>query len=342
MIFPRRRSGFTLIELLVVIAIIAILIGLLLPAVQKVRESASRTQCQNNLKQLGLSCQNYMNDFGRLPPGMLKYDSPLQTPVYGSPRRPKQFSKAATPSQYEIREYFPWSNFILPYFEKVDVAQKVNYRAWPWWQIVNGVELNGIPLKIYQCPSDNRTFLQINYQGHKVGLMGYMGVSGTNQFKYDGVFAVNTQCSADDIKDGLSNTLLIGEKLPSYDTVYGWWFAGSGDSPPSFGMRDVVLGVRERKGSPTAVSSPNVAVTTYMRGEFIDPIDKHSYHYWSLHNGGCNWVMCDGSVRFIPYTIEKYTQSDANGDQLSTLRKLATYDGGRFGWLDETISGDGL
>ena len=118
-----RRSGFTLIELLVVIAIIAILIGLLLPAIQKVREAAARTQCQNNLKQLALACHNYENTYQMFP-------------VYG----------VSTPYQQG------WVALVLPYLEQVSIRNIYNYDSANWFDAVNDSPRMS-PVKTFLCPS---------------------------------------------------------------------------------------------------------------------------------------------------------------------------------------------
>jgi len=323
----QKRRGFTLIELLVVIAIIAILIGLLLPAVQKVREAAGRAQCRNNLHQMGIALHNYHTDVGRFPCGILKNDA--DTAPYGGPKRPVKYPyyKQGNSGPIAYQPYWPWMVFLLPYIERGEVYSLIKFDQWPWWQgqdwrgMENGAHTtyNGIPIKMYQCPWDTRSDLVINYQPDnvRVALTGYFGISGTDQFAFNGIMAANRMLSTGDIMDGASNTLIIGEKPPSQDSVYGWCLAGSGDAP-YFGATDVVLGVTEKK-TAAATNFPQVE---YFRDGTILQVagDPHRWHYWSIHTGGATFLFADGSVKFLPYNL-------ANNNSY-IMKALSTYNGG--------------
>ncbi|MGL6073862.1 MAG: DUF1559 domain-containing protein [Fimbriiglobus sp.] len=328
--FARRKQGFTLIELLVVIAIIAILIGLLLPAVQKVREAAARSQCTNNLKQQGLALQTFHDTNNRFPAahnlGMTWYTG------YQRERPAAGFAANGYPND---GPFFSWAYHMAPYVEAGNIVNNFNPKAWPWWQFMPGVPatpvntVNGKTVKVMICPSDPRSSgsLVCPDPGGNAALTDYLAVVGRNQFKespangQDGITYINSSVKITGITDGTSNTLLVGERPPSNTLYYGWMWAGSGDSP-YFGTTDVVLGVRERSGTPSA--SPDY----YRPGSLNDPTDSHRYHYWSLHSGGGMWLFADGHVQFITYAAGTATTPNPAGGNTTVLEALATRSGG--------------
>ncbi len=299
------RRGFTLIELLVVIAIIAILIALLLPAVQQAREAARRSSCKNNLKQMGLALHNHHDTFGYFPSA-----HQLGKRWYSSYRRQDPPNGYGNGTSYpQDGPFLSWMFRITQFLEQDNIHNQAKIcpsgRCWPWWQYgSDGRCLNGIPIKTFQCPSDPRGDLIIDYGGRtRAALTSYLGVTGLNQFQeaggQDGIFFVNSGVKFRDILDGSSNTLMVGERPPTDGLVYGWWFAGAGDSP-HFGAADVVLGVHERKGSPGATPDPG-----FRNGFMNDPGLLHQFHFWSLHPGGAHFLMADGSVHFLSYSVNK-------------------------------------
>ena len=201
---PHRRRGFTLIELLVVIAIIAILIALLLPAVQQAREAARRTQCKNNLKQIGLALHNY-------------HDSHLVFPTshfVGNVLRPG----------YDFT-HWAWASMILPYVDQAPLYNR--FQAGPLspkQAYAIDSKLFTTPLEVFICPSDpeaptnrNRPFRIIGQPGQPevfIAKSNYPGVAGDEENNAGrGVFHTDSTCARiRDITDGTSNTLLVGER----------------------------------------------------------------------------------------------------------------------------------
>lgn len=319
------RGGFTLLELLVVVAIIAVLVGLLLPAVQKVRESAARVGCANNLKQQGIALHAFHDTHDRFPAA---HNLPLgyagafhvQPPAAG-------YRDDGNPTE---GPFLSWTYHVAAYLEMDTVARHFDRSSWPWWQYLPGTPpsretcLNGMTARVMVCPSDPRGLeLYADYgPAERVALTDYLGVAGRNQFKeaggQDGILYVNAGVRAAGVTDGASNTLLVGERPPSWNRLYGWVWAGAGD-PPAFGTADVVLGVRERYSSPT--DPPDY----YRPGELEDPTDQHRMHFWSLHPGGGMWLLADGSVRFVTYSAGT-AYSGTTG--VTVLEALASRDGG--------------
>jgi prepilin-type N-terminal cleavage/methylation domain-containing protein/prepilin-type processing-associated H-X9-DG protein len=292
------RSGFTLIELLVVIAIIAILIALLVPAVQKVRSAANRISCANNMKQIGLGLHNYHGDFRKLPPGT-NFDP-----------------TGATFDKY--RYAWSWLAQILPYIEQGPLWNQANSWArgpnWQWFPDGDYWDnppqsppnpANGTPVATYSCPSDDRgdltqSFPQYNLSG-VIAFTTYLGVSSGSTADiytqdFSGTFFIHSSVRLTDITDGTSQTLFVGERPPSVDLSYGWWFAGGGYEGYS-ATGDDVLGAREY-GFAAALGCPS-SMVGFQPGKIGNPCDQ--VHFWSHHDGGSNWLFGDGSVRFLTY-----------------------------------------
>lgn len=326
------RLGFTLVELLVVIAIIGILVGLLLPAVQAAREAARRTQCVNNMKQQALALHNHHDTFKRFPSA-----HQIGKTWYSSYQRNDPPSGIdATTGLPRDGAFMSWTLKIAPFIESSAFYDQWNVKVWPWWQYLPNTStsnplnrLNAVINPTYVCPSDHRGGSRD--PNDFAALTSYLGCSGTSQWKeapargQDGMLFVNSAVKMGHITDGTSNTLMVGERPPSQSLVYGWIWAGSGDYP-YFGATDVVLGVNERPDLPT--NAPD-----YFRpGKVNDPGDLHRYHFWSLHAGGGNWSLADGSVRFIAYTAAgPWVDLTATPTAIPTpIQAMATRSGGEI------------
>jgi prepilin-type N-terminal cleavage/methylation domain-containing protein/prepilin-type processing-associated H-X9-DG protein len=295
MIHKTARSGFTLIELLVVIAIIAILIGLLIPAVQKVRDAAQRAQCQNNLHQLGIAFHNYENANGAFPPAYTLSVSPLNAEA--------------------------WGVFILPYLEQGNLYAKYDTNQ-PFTTSGNQAVIS-TPLTVMQCPAtptSPRLYSTTLPAGSVPGISvtvswqaaaGDYGVTTGVLGRYWDVFVrlptadrggalkINEPARMSQISDGLSQTILLGEIAGRPDL----WNAGkkvATNSPLATGggWGDVLNGENWLAGTlydGTGAAGPCIINCTNQSGRGL----------YSFHTGGVNVLLCDGSVRFI-------TSSDGN------------------------------
>ncbi len=275
------RQGSTLLERLVVLGIIAVLVGLLLPAVQRVREAAARAACASNLKQIGLALHNYHDTQTRFPPG---------------------FSLQADGSRYP---YLGWTGRILPYVEQDSLWQRI-LRAFaddPHPFIFYGdseqTVIMGIVVKNYVCPSDPRTFQAADKGGVLIAFTSYLGVSGTASERQDGLLFKDSSVSMSQITDGTSNTLLAGERPPSTDLSFGWWYRGWGQRID--GSAEMLLGVQERDWLGSRYACPP-GPYAYGPGRIANQCDM--FHFWSVHPGGANFVFADGSVRFLAYSAQ--------------------------------------
>ena len=292
MTYKSLKKGFTLIELLVVIAIIAVLIGLLLPAVQKVRDAAARLQCTNNLKQIGLAMMNYESTYNRFPAGYL--DNMTTNPV----------NTAATGNPAPVIGW-GWGALILPYLEQETLYKSININSIAM-NDPSAVAFRKTVIKGFLCPSDDtglNTFTISGTGGNfELAKCSYAGVNGQGELAdFDcavgsGMFLRGRGVSIAEVTDGLSNTLFVGERsskskpatLPGVCTWVGALPGGylDDETPALF-----VLG---HTGEPNAPHTPNSPT-------------PHVEDFTSKHSGGVNFLFGDGSVRFITDSIDGQT-----------------------------------
>lgn len=272
----RPRKAFTLIELLVVIAIIAILIGLLLPAVQKVREAAARTKCSNNLRQMALACHNFADVNAHLPPGV--------TTIAGR----------GVPD-----DSWAWGTLILPYIEQQNLYKSLGVVLNPLNRAPKASPLTQLPMSIYRCPSDPQIGSNTNVWYDNYATSNYVcnravfgpgdGIVGGNGTPFDMTLI--------HITDGTSNTIMIGER-DSYHTFAAVWVAkawGKDDSTASFeGRPGRGMNVPYRKAGPFP---PPASTAVFSYSERLE--------WASMHTGNVvGFAFADASVHFLSTAVD--------------------------------------
>lgn len=314
----RTRAAFTLIELLVVIAIIAILIALLLPAVQQAREAARRTQCKNNMKQLGLALHNYHDNFLTFPPGA------VSSVTAGAPY-----------------QGWGWNAMILPYMDQAPLYNQINFSGTMQQATVANGPASTI-IGALRCPSDvgleRLQFFDVvptvggtaavvqNQVGRSnyPGVVGWWnnggtptGLNGATQpttAQYRGIFGLNSRAGIRDMTDGTTNAIVVGERYTPNAQGQGTalqpvghvaWI-GSGGAIGDNAAPATVLG-----DTAVALTAPNGATAPFtpagyrINGNNGGTVARgQTSGFGSLHTGGCHFLLGDGTVRFISENID--------------------------------------
>lgn len=273
------RNAFSLVELIVVVAIIALLIALIVPAIQRVRGAADGIGCQNNMRQIGMALQHYHNDYGHLPP-----------------------SASSRTAKANPNEVLSWRALILPYIERNDL----------WIKAVQDCSVERISyklphtgyhtaVKLYYCPTDSsRLSVTHVFEDKETAFSSYLGVKGT--YDFNGMFPENTNIGVTfgSVSDGLTNTLLLGERPPPDAYNAGQWY-----SEFSYGSNPLISGPDSSLFMLQSTPSQDIecrSIYSFSRGETSNPCDR--YHFWSLHPQGANFVFADCSTRFIKYSVD--------------------------------------
>jgi prepilin-type N-terminal cleavage/methylation domain-containing protein len=308
------RRGFTLIELLVVIAIIAILISLLLPAVQQAREAARRTQCRNNLKQIALAMHNYHDVYNQFPPGFL----------FQNPKMSKNANGAFVRGDRSNRSPgWAWSTSILPMLDQAPAYNQILFDGRGMWEPPNDAVIKNV-FAVMNCPSSPKpTHFRIGQAGDQIifnnpgmAATNYTGCAGSfvqaayydaNPGRRNGILIEDAKINFRDIVDGSSNTILAGESIyfgngsnrgtgnfywdPTWYGHFQHANNGRADSPESL-----------MRAGEFRLNPPNIPAVS-------DNVKRNSFS--SDHEGGAFFALGDGSVRFIGENVE-HTQTGFN------------------------------
>lgn len=321
---PSKARAFTLIELLVVVAIIGILVGLLLPAVQKTREAANRASCQNNLKQLGLALQLYYDSNLVFPSGYV-YVSPPPAAPPPNPIKPPHTNRFDRPKPHPVPVTngpgWGWGTMLLPYLEQSNLAAQCNVGL-PV-ESPSFLGLRTTALKVFTCPSDQYTgtfsvLTQLNAYladadtNSYAASFGALGNIGDTPDQSNGIFYRNSRTPIADIPDGTSNTIALGERCAMFCQTpwVGVMTGGSARVTPNAPVFRALVD-----------PAPAMALARVGSKALLDPYCE-PYDFFSPHPSLVQFVFADGSVHAL--------NSDV---QVSVLQALATRNG------DETIDG---
>jgi prepilin-type N-terminal cleavage/methylation domain-containing protein/prepilin-type processing-associated H-X9-DG protein len=276
-LFMSRRRAFTLIELLIVVGIIAVLIALLLPAIQAAREQARRTQCVNNLLQLGLAMGNYASTHAVLPPGVVNDTGPI----------------LSLPAGY----HHGWAVQILPFIGQNNVYRRFNMQESVY--AASNMTARDVHIATFLCPSDGRP-----------GLTSYAGchhdVEAPIAADNHGVLYLNSHVRFDDITDGTGQTILLGELLQGGGPTSLGWASGTNSTLRNTGhpLNDPSSVDAVFQNTPQLTEAERFAAMRQMAEDGALPVGFVG-GFSSRHPHGANFVFCDGAVRFVKSSIDR-------------------------------------
>jgi prepilin-type N-terminal cleavage/methylation domain-containing protein/prepilin-type processing-associated H-X9-DG protein len=283
-----RCRAFTLIELLVVIAIIGILIALLLPAVQKVREAAARSQCANNLKQLGLALHHYHDTTGSLPPGYADGNT-----------------DAASDATFDVGPGWGWASLLLPYLEQNNLSRQIDFK-----RAVGKSTAGGTFLANFWCPSDQQLPTFTVYGTDAVVAQGnYVACNGTLETSphpgdNTGAFLRNSRYRFADVTDGLSDTIFLGERSTDH-SLSAWAGAVPGGQVPA------LMAPGPAPNDPIGqAEGAQALVLAHGNRTHVPSADNPIWDadtFYSKHPRGANFLFGDGSVHFLSSSINGIT-----------------------------------
>jgi prepilin-type N-terminal cleavage/methylation domain-containing protein/prepilin-type processing-associated H-X9-DG protein len=296
---PRSPGAFTLVELLVVITIIGILIALLLPAVQAAREAARRMQCANNFKQVGVAMHGYVASVGTFPPGMLFWWDRTGGCIAPPPGKPEYFG-------------WGWGAFLLPYLEKQSLYERFDFKGnldvYTSPGNPQNLVVGATKLQAFLCPTDPQqgelmNYTYSTYSGHSPnpnedlatsnmwGVIDSRGPYCNSSYSFralaeaNGVLASITSCNVAAVKDGLSNTLFVGEG------VGGQRGSNTGRPWINYSIWSTQDGINGPNTLPGGAKSFSWTASGFS----------------SYHPGGCHFLLGDGSVQFFSQNIDAQT-----------------------------------
>lgn len=318
-----RKRGFTLIELLVVIGVISVLVALILPAVQQAREAARRTQCRNNLKQMGLAIHAYHDVHQSFPPAYLMAPKTTTPPIQNGTRgrgsrEPAWVFDFLPPPAAVIEPVMPgwgWGSLILPFIDQSAIGSRIDYGIAMDQPIHDDERM--IPLTLYTCPSDSEagTFSVLSQSNKFIGdaatnsyaaSYGAGGLINTDPQNGNGVFQCNVGIRLHQIRDGTSHTLAIGERAASF-----------AKSPWAGVLTDGTC--RTTPGAPVYIATmsgePSLVMARVNNLALNSPFSE-PYDFFSPHSSTVHFLFADGAVRGVSMFVD-----------LSVLTSLATREG---------------